>query len=48
MTTTGILKRLKGKWKFACSLMQTQTYDTPGMLGLKYFIGTFVLVSKSP
>ena len=48
MTFTGSLKPLKGKWQFACSLMQTQTDDTAVMLASKYFIRTFILLSKSP
>ena len=50
MTSTGTLKPLKRKWKFACSLIapQTQTYDTPVILDLKYFIRTLVLAFKSP
>ena len=47
MNSTGSLKPLKGKWQFACSLMETQTYDTPVMLALKYLIRTFALASKS-
>ena len=48
MTCTGSLKPIKGKWQLACSLMETQTYDTPVMLDLKYITRTFVLAPKSP
>ena len=41
MTTNGTLKPVKGKWQFARSLMQTQTYYTPVILALKYLVRTF-------
>ena len=47
MTTNGTLKPVKGKWQFARSLMQTQTYYTPVILALKYLVRIFVLASKS-
>ena len=48
MSFTRSLKPLKGKWQFACSLMQTQIYDTPVMLASKFVIRTYILPSKSP
>ena len=50
MTCTATLKPLKRKWYFSCSLIapQTQVYDNPVILALKFFIRTLVLAFKSP